>query len=131
MYHIYVFTCGSYINSANVLAIYDTSLKENVLIVVISIYSSCLFNEKRERWEAIVSIKRLHTCRLWCIFRDFNAVRRLEERRGRSLRGSNKKQITKFNKFINELQMYDIPIVRWKFTWYRLNEITMSRLDNF
>jgi len=60
---------------------------------------------------------------------NFNVVRKLEERRGTNTGSSNKREIKGFNKFIENLDMEDIPIVGIKYTWYMANGYAKSRLD--
>jgi hypothetical protein len=39
--------------------------------------------------------------------------------------------MNRFNSFIMDVELVDLPIAGWSFNWYRGDEITMSRLDRF
>jgi len=52
---------------------------------------------------------------------DFNAVRKIYERKGVNIGNTNKREITRFNKFIDNTGMHEIPYVGRKYTWYRPN----------
>ncbi|GKV32368.1 hypothetical protein SLEP1_g40981 [Rubroshorea leprosula] len=64
----------------------------------------------------------------WLIAGDFNAVRCLEERRGRTGESTDMK---KFDEFILVAGLVDIKMVNRHFTWYRPDGTAMSRLDRF
>lgn len=66
----------------------------------------------------------------WCICGDFNAVRVAEERRGRNS-VCKRREMIEFNEFISKLQLVDLPLTRRKFTWYRDNGQSCSRIDRF
>ncbi|GKV41666.1 hypothetical protein SLEP1_g49166 [Rubroshorea leprosula] len=61
----------------------------------------------------------------WLIAGDFNAVRCLEERRGRTGESPDMKD---FDVFIQSARLIDIKMAN-RFTWYRLDGTAMSRLD--
>ncbi|GKU90242.1 hypothetical protein SLEP1_g4255 [Rubroshorea leprosula] len=62
----------------------------------------------------------------WLIAGDFNAIRCLEEKRGRIGESTNMK---KFDEFILAAGLVDIKMVNRHFTWYRPDGTAMSRLD--
>ncbi|GKV33280.1 hypothetical protein SLEP1_g41808 [Rubroshorea leprosula] len=62
----------------------------------------------------------------WLIASDFNAVRCLEEKRGRI--GENP-EMSDFNAFIETTRLIDIRLANRWFTWYRSDGSSMSRLD--
>ncbi|GKV16991.1 hypothetical protein SLEP1_g27551 [Rubroshorea leprosula] len=62
----------------------------------------------------------------WLITGDFNAVRCLEERRGRS---GESPDMREFDVFILSAGLIDIKMVNRRFTWYKPDGTAMSRLD--
>ena len=87
--------------------------------------------QKRNLWEQIRQLRDLRPEVLWCILRDFNNIRRPEERVGLSQKGEIDSNMDDFNEWIEELQLEDVPSVGRKFTWYKPNGTTKSRLDRF
>jgi len=41
----------------------------------------------------------------------------------------NRVELGSFNAFIDRCQLFDIPAIERKFTWYKLNGIARSRID--
>ncbi|GAU25950.1 hypothetical protein TSUD_16880 [Trifolium subterraneum] len=66
----------------------------------------------------------------WCVLGDFNVVRSHEERVSRISRGASE-EFEPFNHFINNNALIDLPLCGRKFTWYRGDGRSMSRLDRF
>ena len=64
----------------------------------------------------------------WCVVRDFNAIRKLEERRGLSQLNRRSKKIIKFNIFIQETNLLDIPMIGVRYMSYSASELAKSRL---
>ncbi|GLT50538.1 hypothetical protein SLA2020_240190 [Shorea laevis] len=62
----------------------------------------------------------------WLIAGDFNAVRCIEERRGRTGESPNMKD---FNDFIEAVGLVDHKLANQRFTWYRPDGTSMSQLD--
>ncbi|GLT37184.1 hypothetical protein SLA2020_115170 [Shorea laevis] len=62
----------------------------------------------------------------WLIAGDFNAVRCLKEKRGRTGESPDMKE---FDAFILSTGLIDIKMVNRRFTWYRPDGTAMSRLD--
>jgi len=60
---------------------------------------------------------------------DFNAIRASEERKGVGNQTSYGFEITRFNDFILQDGLLDIPVIGRKYTWYELNGTTNSRID--
>ena len=82
-------------------------------------------------WEQIRQLRDLSPGVLWCILGDFNSIMRQEERVGLSQRGEIDSNMEDFNEWIEDLQVEDVPSVGRKFTWYKPNVTTKSRLDRF
>lgn len=69
---------------------------------------------------------------VWCIGGDFNVVRNAGERRGiRMGNTQGRKEMEDFNSFINHVELLDISSRGRRFTWFRPNDTSMSRLDRF
>ncbi|PNX62506.1 cysteine-rich receptor-like protein kinase, partial [Trifolium pratense] len=65
-----------------------------------------------------------------CICGDFNAVRSVDERR--SVRdGYRSSDHIPFNRFIDDNTLIDLPLCGRKFTWFKGDGRSMSRLDRF
>ncbi|MCI37044.1 endonuclease/exonuclease/phosphatase family protein, partial [Trifolium medium] len=65
-----------------------------------------------------------------CVCGDFNVVRCLEERRS-SRAGPHPSDHIPFNSFIDDNNLIDLQLCGRKFTWYKRDGISMSRLDMF
>ncbi|GKU96369.1 hypothetical protein SLEP1_g9610 [Rubroshorea leprosula] len=66
--------------------------------------------------------------RCWLIAGDFNVVRYPKERRGRT---EECPEMEDFNAFIETTRLIDIRLANRRFTWYRPDGSSMSRLDRF
>ncbi|XP_057418110.1 uncharacterized protein LOC130712288 [Lotus japonicus] len=99
---------------------------------IVNIYSSCRLEEKRAMWRELVEWKNRSPISLWCLGGDFNSVRAEEERRGVATNiGSQRRDIAEFNRFIEEMELLDLPLSGRKYTWYRPNGQAQSRIDRF
>ncbi|GAU28464.1 hypothetical protein TSUD_294670 [Trifolium subterraneum] len=76
--------------------------------------------------KSIQSLNRERVCVRW----DFNAVSSIEERRS-SREGPRPSGHIPFNHFINDSVLIDLPLSGRKFTWYKGDGLSMSRLDRF
>ncbi|GAU48973.1 hypothetical protein TSUD_245640 [Trifolium subterraneum] len=65
-----------------------------------------------------------------CVCGDFNAVRSIEERRSVSGRTRSQDHIV-FNRFIDDNNLIDLPLCGRKYTWFKGDGLSMSRLDRF
>ncbi|GAU44755.1 hypothetical protein TSUD_246480 [Trifolium subterraneum] len=65
-----------------------------------------------------------------CVCGDFNAVKHVDERRS-SRAGPNSLDHIPFNRFIDDNNLIDLPLCGRKFTWFKGDGLTMSRLDRF
>ncbi|RDY13931.1 hypothetical protein CR513_01075, partial [Mucuna pruriens] len=69
---------------------------------------------------------------MWCLARDFNLVRKVEERRGETNNehtASTKMNV--FNQFIDNMEVEDLPMLGRKNTRYRSNRHAKNRIDRF
>ncbi|GLT35233.1 hypothetical protein SLA2020_097020 [Shorea laevis] len=64
----------------------------------------------------------------WLIAGDFNAIRGLEERRGKTRESSNMRE---FEEFIVTTSLVDVKLMNRRYTWYKLDGTARSRLDRF
>ncbi|GKV52388.1 hypothetical protein SLEP1_g58974 [Rubroshorea leprosula] len=62
----------------------------------------------------------------WMLAGDFNAVRSMDERRGKTGESADMKD---FDLFIETVGLVDSKLINRKFTWYRLDGTAMRRLD--
>lgn len=65
----------------------------------------------------------------WDVVGDFNVVRNCNKRKGLGNARVNRAELDNFNTFIYRCQLFDISAIGRKFTWYRPNDTTRSRLD--
>jgi len=98
---------------------------------VANVYAACNYRVKVTLREALTAFKRTHQNIVGCFCGDFNAVRREDERKG--IRGgpSQRKEMIDFNSFIDTNCLVDIPRVGKKYTWFKPNGTSKSRLDKF
>ena len=106
-------------------------VKEAQQINIISIYSPCDIHNKRILWESIKQLKGAMVGGLWCLLGDFNSIRDHDERFGNSQRLSTDSSMKEFNDWIDDLEVLEPPWMGRKFTWYRPNGESRSRLDRF
>lgn len=100
--------------------------------VIVNIYSSSSFEEKRAQLRELVEWKSSLPNIPWCIEGDFNAIRSNDEGRGcASSQYHGGREMSAFNNFIVEMELLDIPLHGRKFTWIRPNGSALSRLDRF
>ncbi|GAU46774.1 hypothetical protein TSUD_402850 [Trifolium subterraneum] len=95
-----------------------------------NVYAPCDLGAKQVLWASLSDQIQLLGRRRMCVSGDFNAVRCIEERRSpRTVTRST--DILPFNQFIDEMFFIDLPLSGRKFTWYKGDGHTMSRLDRF
>ncbi|KAK2383075.1 hypothetical protein QL285_070564 [Trifolium repens] len=98
---------------------------------VVNVYSKCDINSKRSLWNNLITCKRGLGGGRWCVVGDFNAVSSLEERVGVNVMEARvvTTEIIEFWKFVEDLELLDLPILGRKFTWYQASGRAMSRID--
>ncbi|WJX93090.1 hypothetical protein P8452_74658 [Trifolium repens] len=101
------------------------------IFFVVNVYSKCDINSKRVLWNNLITCKRGLGGGRWCVVGDFNAVSSLEERVGVNVMEARvvTTEIIEFRKFVEELELLDLPILGRKFTWYQASGRAMSRID--
>lgn len=114
----------------HVLVISGTVIQAGVDVLIINVYAPCDTVAKYILWERLTSYvpSKIDLC--LCVCGDFNSVRSRDERKGRAsiFRQSD---ADRFNKFIEDTLLIDLPLCGRLFTWYRGDGISMSRLDRF
>lgn len=129
MWHKDAFRCDSQVEGKGFITIYGQHLKSKVLCAVVNVYATCHLKDKVALWEDLSSIRSVNQDLAWCFCGDFNVVRRASERKGSSERGSQKNEIRGFNSFINRNFLVELLIMDKKFTWFKANGSTKSRVD--
>ena len=107
--------------------VYSTA-RVGVPLVVVNVHGSCTNNEKSTLWNEIADIKRNQSCTLWGIMGDFNAMRKVEERKGIGISSGNYREMELFNNFIEQCEVFDIPMIGGKYR-FRPNGGAKSRID--
>ncbi|GLU11324.1 hypothetical protein SLE2022_280790 [Rubroshorea leprosula] len=98
-----------------------------VLCYFVNVYASQDRCKKARLWEELgTMVMEKGGC--WMIAGDFNAVKCPEERRGRT---GVCPEMEEFNVFIESTGLVDIKLANRRFTWYRPDGSSMSRLDRF
>ena len=98
-------------------------------VVVANIYAPCEIESKRQLWEKLYSRKSQSQIQSWCLVGDFNCIRHPAERLGSRHSNSEANLIAKFNDWLAEMEIDDIPCVGKPFTWVRPNGSCKSKLD--
>lgn len=88
--------------------------------------------EKIQLWDELIDWRRRNNVACWSIVGDFNAVRNTNERKGTLANSSQSiRESAQFNDFILDMELVDVLVTGKKYTWYRPNGSSMSRLDRF
>ncbi|KAH1232409.1 hypothetical protein GmHk_09G025071 [Glycine max] len=104
-------------------------MEEMQRVVVANIYAPCEIESKRQLWEKLYSRKSQSQIQSWCLVGDFNCIRHPVERLGSRHSNSEANLIAKFNDWLAEMEIDDIPCVGKPFTWVRPNGSCKSKLD--
>lgn len=105
---------------------------QNEECMIVNVYASCSLEEKRQLWAELEDWRSRSSIKCWCILGDFNAVRESNERRGTMTFSSQLRRDSElFNDFIHSMELVDVSLVGKRFTWFRPNGTSMSRLDRF
>lgn len=67
---------------------------------------------------------------MWCPTGDFNAISSSGEQMGLNTH-DNRSEMEEFRAFINEMELIEVSMVGKKFTWFKSDRTTSSRLDRF
>ncbi|GAU32654.1 hypothetical protein TSUD_219040 [Trifolium subterraneum] len=105
-------------------------IKSGEEFYVANVYPPCDVGAKLRLWDSLsLRIQSLERQRV-CVCGDFNAVKCIDERL--SVRGvhSTSDHIP-FNQFIDDNTLVNLPLSGRKFTWFKGDGLSMSRLDRF
>ncbi|KAL8493586.1 hypothetical protein ACS0TY_024678 [Phlomoides rotata] len=103
---------------------------EDLIINVANVYAPCDTNEQQALWNEIKNWVRDRQEELWCICGDFNSVVHQSKIKGLGKWFNNNKS-RNFAQFIAETELCDLPLLKRKFTLYKDNGSSCSRLDRF
>lgn len=95
---------------------------------ITGVYGPCDYQDRKRFLLELYDLQGL--CQgIWCVVGDFNMVRWSEER----LNGnSSSRSMKRFNKFIDDSDIIEMPMLNGKFTWSRMGErAAASKLDRF
>ncbi|GLU05148.1 hypothetical protein SLE2022_222640 [Rubroshorea leprosula] len=93
----------------------------------VNVYAPCDRQRKASLWEEIGGLILAEGGR-WLVAGDFNTVRNVTERKGRL---GETQDMEDFNHFVEGTGLIDVRLRNRKFTWYRPDGTSMSRLDRF
>ncbi|GAU35629.1 hypothetical protein TSUD_30470, partial [Trifolium subterraneum] len=97
---------------------------------VANVYAPCEDGAKQGLWVSLAArIQSLERQRI-CVCGDFNAVKHIDERRS-SRGGARSLDHIHFSRFIEDNNLIDLPLSGRKYTWFKGDDLTMSRLDRF
>ncbi|KAK7281475.1 hypothetical protein RIF29_09513 [Crotalaria pallida] len=96
--------------------------------VIVTIYSPRILFDKRSLLAEILNLMNLCNFELWCVMGDFNTVKESSERIGRAL-SDDSRGMRLFNKWVDEMELVDLPLIGRKFTYYQGGGGVMSRID--
>ncbi|XP_058776636.1 uncharacterized protein LOC131650960 [Vicia villosa] len=97
---------------------------------IVNIYASCNAADRRALWSSLLDRRLRSVGEEWCLGGDFNEVSCREERKGERVCHSSR-NMEDFRRFIELMDLVDIPCIGGRFTWYKDNGKSMSRLDRF
>ncbi|KAL8539441.1 hypothetical protein ACS0TY_001162 [Phlomoides rotata] len=100
------------------------------ILRIVNIYAPCDFGKKMVLWEKVSNMTQENPEAYWCVCGDFNSILHISERKGLN-RSSQSRDIALFNSFVRDSGLYDLPLLRRRFTWYKDNGTCCSRLDRF
>jgi exonuclease III len=104
---------------------------QKTICIIVNVYSKCDIASKRNLWANLINCKRGLGDGRWCVVGDFNAVCKMEERVGVNL-GENRNvstEVIEFHKFLEDLELVDLPLLGRRFTWFHASGRAMSRID--
>jgi hypothetical protein len=81
-------------------------------------------------WDELLSFKQQSAEGEWCVGGDFNAVLLVSERHGSSEVGRQREKLL-FNRFVEDMEVVDVPVLGKKFSGFSGDGKFMSRIDRF
>ncbi|KAL8509574.1 hypothetical protein ACS0TY_016699 [Phlomoides rotata] len=102
----------------------------DVLINLVNIYAPNETKAQLDLWKEVQGWITSNPQDLWCVCGDFNMILYQSERRGRGrfVRHTGVKQL---RNFIENSELVDLPLLKRKYTWYKDNGESCSRIDRF
>jgi len=97
--------------------------------MTVNVYGSGSLKERKEVWDEISEFRKIQQNRVWCVVGDFNSIRRKEEKKSVVSVSNCSRETRGFNSFMENSELFDIPMIGIKFTWYTANETIKSRID--
>jgi exonuclease III len=120
----------SLLSRDHVLWCHGRFIKTGEDFMVANVYAPCEPGAKQGLWGALsLRLQSLIGMRV-CVCGDFNAFRSIDERCSASA-GNRPLDHIGFSRFIDDNSLIDLPLCGRKFTWYRGDGLSMSRLDRF
>lgn len=120
----------SSVSRDHTLIIHGRFIKSNEEFYLFNIYAPCDGAARKLLWDSLSLRLQLLRGRKLCVCGDFNDVRCSEERRSVNARYSSL-DFSHFNSFTDENSLLDLPLGGRKFTWFKGDGRSMSRLDRF
>ncbi|PNX84817.1 cysteine-rich receptor-like protein kinase, partial [Trifolium pratense] len=120
----------SSVSYEHVLWSHGRFLKNDEEFYIANVYAPCDNSAKQRLWDSLSNRIQLLDGKRVCVCGDFNAVKSVEERRSTRVGHSSLDHIP-FQRFIDDNSLIDLPLGGRKFTWYKGDGSTMSRLDRF
>jgi len=113
----------------NYMLIHGRFVKSSEEFYLFNVYALCDQLAKQALWDSFIWLVLLGAKKV-CICGDFNAVRNGEERW--SVRNDIlSADYAPFNSFIDDNMLVDLPLHGRKYTWFKGDGKSMSRLDRF
>ncbi|GJW47992.1 RNA-directed DNA polymerase, eukaryota [Tanacetum coccineum] len=112
IWDVIIFVCKDAIGDERFIALRGDwkGLSEDMYLVCL--YGPHVCRQKTSLWDKLTGLIERKS-RAWCIFGDFNVVRRLDDMMNSQI---NVKEMDEFNEFINVTLLVEIPMGRRKFT---------------
>jgi len=120
----------STVSQEHAIIIHGRFIKTNEEFHLVNVYAPCEVRAKQELWASLSLRLQQWQGRNVCVYGDFNAVHGVEERR--SVRnGDVYPDFGPFNNFIEENVLIDLPLRGRRFTWFKGDGLSMSKIDRF
>lgn len=122
-----VFKLAEACSNRNFLLIKGT-LNSSFSCAIVNVYGPCNPSDRKNLWEQLAKLK-IHFSEPWCLGGDLNETKIPEERKGCIARDRGMRDL---NKFIEDLEFVDLPLLGRSFTWSNSQEEEKwSRIDMF
>lgn len=96
-------------------------------VVLVNVYGPQSDNKKVALWDRLIGLIN-GTSALWCVFRDFNATRKQDDRLNCN---TYEKEMEDFNNFIDVANLMEVPLGGKRYTRFSDDETKFSKLDRF